>query len=146
MKDKEALFRQKSEKFLCCFNDACPQHAHCLRREVGQYVNPATRIVKCVSPRYQLAVDGNCDMYSDNQPVTMPVGMKTRFYRDMPKRIEQAVKHRLIAHTSRATYYKYHRGDLPITPDYLAVIQQVCHEEGWQGPLEFDSEVTDYVW
>ena len=146
MEEKEILFRNKAEKYLCCFNERCPRHDHCLRWEVGQYYSPTCHAVTCVNPRYQTAADGLCDLYRDDQPVIMPLGMKTRFYHDMPAHTAKAIKRRLIAHTCRATYYKYHRGDRPITPDYLAVIQRVCREEGWQGPLEFDGEVTDYVW
>ena len=146
MEEKEALFRQKAKSYLCCFNDSCPLHDHCLRWEAGQYYDSDLHVATCISPRYQAAVDGHCDQYRNDQRVTMPVGMMTRFYHDMPAHTAKAIKRRLIAHTCRATYYKYHRGDRPITPDYLAVIQRICREEGWQRPLMFDAEVTDYVW
>lgn len=144
--DKKTQFTQKAATYLCCFNDYCPRHTQCLRWEVGTYVAPATSIVNCVNPRYQKAIDGQCDQFRDNQPITMPVGMKNRFYHDMPAHTAQAIKAALIAQNCRATYYKYHRGDLPIVPDYLALIKRVCLKEGWQQPLQFDSEVTDVVW
>lgn len=144
--DKNTLFREKAEKYVCCFNEQCPLHSHCLRWEVGQYIDPAKPTVNCVNPRYQDVTDGQCKMYRNNQLVTMPVGMKTRFYQDMPARISQAIKAALIEHNCRTTYYEYHRGDRPITPAYLALIQQICNEQGWHGPLVFDGEVTDYVW
>ena len=144
MENQEQLFREKAKKYLACFNGGCPLREQCLRWTVGQYVDIDVRVVTCVNPRYTLVGEG-CDLFRDNRPITMPVGM-TRFYHDMPGHIERSIKRRLIAHSCRATYYKHHRGDRPITPDYLAVIQRICREEGWQGPLHFDGEVTDYVW
>ncbi len=146
MKDKETLFRQKADHYLCCYNADCPRHDHCLRWEVGQHIDPERHVATCVSPFYQKAADNQCDLFRDNQPVTMPVGMKTRFYHDMPYHVQRFIKDHLIAHNCRATYYKYHNGERPITPDYLAVIRSICQQAGWQGPLDFDGETTDYVW
>ncbi|MBQ9187279.1 MAG: hypothetical protein IJ144_05590 [Prevotella sp.] len=146
MQDKETLFRQKADGYLCCFRADCPRREHCLRWEVGQYIAPDRHLATCVSPHYQKAADGACDLFRDNQPVAMPVGMKTRFYRDMPYSVQRFIKDSLIAHNCRSTYYQYHNGQRPITPDYLAVIRSVCRQAGWQGPLEFDGETTDYAW
>ena len=146
MKDKETLFREKSERYLCCFNDSCPRHNQCLRWEVGKYIDPATRTVTCVNPRHQDEKRRPCSLFRNNKPVTLPVGMKTRFYYDMPSHTAKAIKNALISHTCRTTYYKYHNGERPITPALLATIHSVCEQEGWTQPLQFDGEVTDYVW
>lgn len=145
-RDKEILFSQKADGYLCCFNDQCAQRNHCLRWQVGQYVDRQQRVVTCVNPLYQLAANGHCDEYRDDQQVTMPVGMKKGFYRDMPSHVERSIKNALIAHTCRSTYYQYHNGKRPITPDMLAVIRSVCKQAGWTQPLQFDGEVTDYAW
>lgn len=146
MEDKVKLFQQKAESYLCCYNSHCPRCGQCLRYEVGQYADPKQRIVTAVNPRYEHGADGTCHLFRDNQPLLMPVGMTQHFYYDMPGRIERAIKRRLIAANCRTTYYKYHRGDRPITPDVLSLITRVCREEGWQGPLQFDGEVEDYLW
>ena len=36
--------------------------------------------------------DETCDLFRDNQPVTMPVGMRQHFYHDMPGYIQVDVK------------------------------------------------------
>ena len=143
--DKATLFREKAATYLCCFCDQCPCHANCLRWEVGQYIDPKLHVATCISPRYSKAQDGSCEYFRDNQPLTMPVGMK-HFYHDMPGHTERAIKNTLIGHSCRATYYKYHRGDRPIHPAMLADIQSVCRMFGWTAPLHFDAEVTDYWW
>jgi hypothetical protein len=76
----------------------------------------------------------------------MPLGMREHFYRDMPHYMESNIKHALIAHYGRTTYYRYHSAKRPIGPDVLQVIQTVCHRYGWTQPLQFDSEVVDYLW
>ena len=146
MKDKETLFREKAADYLCCFNDHCPRRNQCLRWEVGKYLDPSVGVITSVSPHYRGVADGHCDLFRDNQPVTMPVGMNTRFYYDMPTHVARAIKSGLITHNCRATYYQYHNGQRPITPDYLALIHTLCQQAGWSQPLQFDGEVTDYVW
>ena len=145
MENQEQIFREKAEKYMVCFNAECPLHEQCLRWTVGHYVDSACHVVTCVNPRYAPAAKGRCDLFRDNRPITMPIGM-TGFYRDMPGHTEHSIKRRLIAQSCRSTYYKYHRGDRPITPDMQELITRISREEGWQGALTFDGEVTDYVW
>ena len=146
MENKEILFREKAETYLVCFNGACPRHEQCLRWQVGQRIDPRKRIVTSVSPFYAPAAEGHCDEYRDARPIRMPLGMKNHFYEEMPARTAYNIKNALIAHNCRATYYKYHNGKLPITPEYEALIRQTCRRYGWTQPLVFDGEVVDYVW
>lgn len=146
MENKEALFRKKAKTYLNCFNEHCPLHSRCLRWEVGRYFDPQTHVANCISPLYAKAADGSCDYFRDNQPVVIPLGMSQRFYNDMPVRYARPIKQALIDHFCRSIYYEYHRGDRPITPRVLAVIQSVCRQAGWTQPLQFDGEVEDYVW
>lgn len=143
--DKATLFRKKAYTYMCCFCNQCPRHKNCLRWEAGQYIDPKLHVTNCISPLYGKAQDGSCEFFRDNKPLTMPVGMKN-FYCNMPGHIERAIKSTLIDHSCRATYYKYHRGDRPINPKFLADIQNVCRQFGWTEPLHFDGEVTDYWW
>ena len=146
MKKKEQLFSEKANNnYLCCFNNRCSRHAECLHWEVGQYVDTKTGVLTCISPRYLGAVNGACDFFCDNKPITMPVGM-LHFYDEMPAKTCRDIKNDLIDHTSRATYYKFHRGDRPITPDMLTLIESVCRRNGWKRPLNFDGETKDYLW
>ena len=146
MKNQEKLFKEKAKTYLVCFHDRCPRHEHCLRWLVGRHVDPSVSIATCVSPLYAPAVEGRCDQYRNDQPVRMPVGMSQHFYHDMPAHIALSIRKALIAHNCRSTYYHYHSGRRPITPDYEALVRQVCQQFGWTQPLRFDGEVEDYVW
>lgn len=149
MNDKnkqQEIFQAKAANYLVCFSERCPLHERCLRYDVGRAAAPSLRAVSAVSPNYRHAADGECDLFRDNTPRHMYVGMKQYFYHDMPAYMARNIRNRLIAQNCRATYYQYHNGRRPITPDYLALIGQVCQEEGWTGPLTFDGETEDYVW
>lgn len=142
---REQLFAEKAEKYIVCYNSSCPLHQRCLRYDVGAYVKPSQRILTAVNPHYNKAAGGQCDMFADNTPVRMNVGMR-HFYDEMPARIARRIKQRLIDHNCRRTYYKYHNGELPITPSMQAFIERVCQEEGWTGALVFEGETVNYVW
>ena len=146
MNKLQEIFREKAVNYLVCFNNHCPLHERCLRYDVGQAADPQLRAVSAVHPNYEHAKDGQCDLFRDHTPQRMNVGMKQHFYTDMPAHMAVAIKKRLIALNSRATYYQYHNGRRPITPQMQQYIEQVCREEGWQGPLVFDGETEDYVW
>ncbi len=146
MNNQQEIFREKAVNYLVCFNNHCPLHGRCLRYDVGQAADPKLLAVSAVHPNYEHAEDGQCDLFRDHTPQRMNVGMKLHFYTNMPAHVAVAIKKRLIARNCRATYYQYHNGRRPITPDYLAFIEQVCREEGWTGPLTFDGETEDYVW
>lgn len=145
MEDKEKILREKAKTYMVCFHDECPLHERCLRWEVGRYASTELRVSKCVSPRYEKAGTEQCDLYRSNEPVRMPVGMK-HFYYDMPAHTASDIRRSLIAHNCRATYYKYHSGYRPITPEYQHLIESVCRRHGWNGPFNYDGEVIDYVW
>ena len=147
MANNEQLFRKKAaEGYLVCFNNDCPLHEQCLRCDIGQYAPSGNMIISVVNPHHAHATDGKCTLFTLNQKVKMPVGMKLHFYEDMPARIAKRIKQRLIDRNCRSTYYQYHNGTRPIPSAMLSFIEQVCREEGWQAPLVFDGEVEDYVW
>ena len=147
MENKETLFAQNAAKnYVVCYNDQCPLHEQCLRYDAGQFKTASSLIIRTVNPNHKLVAANNCPMFRDNRPQRMVVGMKKHFYRDMPARIATSIKARLIDHNCRSTYYQYHNGKRPITPDLLAFIKQVCREEGWTQPLVFDGETEGYAW
>lgn len=146
MKQKEAIFTEKAKHYFVCFADQCPLHESCLRWEVGQYVDADEVAIMSMNPRNRKIAQGECDSYREDQVVRMPLGMREHFYYDMPRHTEQSIKHALINHYGRYYYYRYHSGHKPITPDVLQVIQTVCQRYGWTQPLQFDSEVEDYLW
>ena len=146
MKTREEKIRERADRYLVCFGDSCPLHEHCLRWEAGQYVTGKSYLITSVNLRYEGCCTEKCELFRDNQPKKMPVGMKKRFYYDMPAHTATSIKKRLIAATCRSTYYSYHSGLRPITPEMQELIERTCREEGWNGPLLYDGEVEDLAW
>lgn len=144
--EKTALFTEKAKHYFVCFADQCPLHETCLRWEVGQYVDADEVAIMSVNPKNRKIAQGECENYREEQIVRMPLGMRNHFYYDMPHHTELSIKQALIDHYGRYSYYQYHSAKRPITPDVLHVIQSVCHRFGWTQPLQFDSEVVDYLW
>ena len=143
---KEQLLREKADSYLICYNEACDLHEHCLHWLAGPYVDGRTRIVKSVNLNYAPATAGRCDLYCDDRPVMMPVGMKEHFYNDIPQAKARQIKRTLISDLGRTIYYRYHSGLQPIPPAILSHIEEVCRGAGWEEPLHFDSEREELVW
>ena len=146
MKQKSTLFKEKAQKYTVCFADNCPLHDHCLRWEVGLYVDTEEEVLTCINPRHKKVEKGQCPNFRDNQPLKMPLGMTKHFYYDMPQHQARNIKQALIDHYGRTIYYRYHSAHRPISPDVLQFIQSVCLEYGWTQPLQCDSEIEDYLW
>lgn len=145
MLEKETLFREKAKKYLVCFNESCSLHAQCLRWEVGKYYDHDIKVVTCVSPVYSKVAEGKCALFCDNTPIRMPIGMKN-FYYNMPAHTATAIKKDLIESSCRATYYNFHSGRRPITPEVQELIERTCRKHGWNEPLQYDGETEDYLW
>lgn len=147
MENKEEIFAAKAAQgYLTCNNTQCQLHERCLRYDVSRHLTSKDLIVRMVNPNHKLVAANQCPLFRDNTPQRMVVGMKHHFYLDMPARIATGIKKRLIDHNCRSTYYQYHNGKRPITPQMLAFIKQVCREEGWNQPLVFDGETEGFVW
>ena len=84
-------------------------------------------------------------MYRDDQPQHVACGM-VRFYDQMPRRTEVAIKSELISRYTRVGYYDMRKGKRSITPDVMKTIEQVCRDHGWQGDIVFDSYGEEPLW
>lgn len=141
----ETTLKEHVSNYNLCFCDKCPQHTHCLRWLVGQYV-PATRqLVTCINPHGELVTTDQCPAYRDDTPQRVARGM-VHFYDEMPRRLEVVIKAALIARFTRVGYYNMRKGVRPITADTQQVIEQVCRAHGWTQPLQFDKYVDEIIW
>lgn len=141
----EKILQEKARSYAVCFNGECPLHEHCLRWQAGCYVPEHPYSIRCFNPRYEQAGTEHCPGYRSDQPQRVPYGM-TRMYDDMPRVLEVTIKKRLIDAFSRVMYYRYRRGERPITPDIAQKISSVCRECGWTAPVVFDRYRDELVW
>ena len=65
---------------------------------------------------------------------------------DMPRRVEQFVRQRLIGKHCRTYYYEYRNGTRLISPAVQEEVRNLFREAGWNEEVHFDSYVEDYEW
>jgi hypothetical protein len=75
----------------------------------------------------------------------MKKGM-TRFYLDMPGRMEHNIRQELIYTFGRTQYFEMRNGKRLISPEDQEVIAAVCRSHGWDGPFVYDGEEEDWLW
>lgn len=120
----ENILKDKAKNYTVCFNNECPLHEHCLRWQVGRYVPERLYTINCFNPNHPGAGSDTCPGYRSDKTQRIPRGM-THFYEAMTRHMEIAIKSQLINHFSRVTYYRYRRGEYPITPKIEQKITEV---------------------
>ena len=141
----ENILREKAKYYTVCFNGECPLHDHCLRWQAGHYLPEHLYSVYCFNPNHPGAATDNCPGFRTDQLQRIPRGM-VHFYEAMPGKMERAIKARLIERYSRVMYYRYRRGEYPITPDVEQTILHVCRDCGWTADPVYDSYDDELVW
>lgn len=143
--NEQEIFRQKAPHYLLCFIDSCPLHATCLHWLCGQEGPADEHTVSSVNPRHPDYGTDHCPCYREHQVVRHAKGM-VHFFDDMPRRMETAVKRRLIGLYSRKVFYEYRNGIRLISPAMQQQIARICQEEGWTEEPRYDGWQDDYLW
>ena len=146
---KKSLAEQLKEKaegsYTVCLSNECPLRQQCLRWLAHEYSRKDTYVADVVNLYNPLMQTRQCPMYSNSEPIRMPLGI-SRMYYDMPRRIEVTLKRHLINHFNRKRYYEYHSGYRPVPPEHEQYIHQAARRFGWPTPLEFNDYTEDYLW
>ncbi len=145
IQSEEDILREKVSSYLVCFINECPLRGHCLRYEVGRYASTLPMAQTSVNPLHPKMGTEDCPMYREHRRVMMKWGL-TRFYYDMPGRIEHAIRGYLIAAFGRKIYFEMRKGERLITPEQQQVIADACRHYGWTGDLVYDGEQEEYEW
>lgn len=144
-KTREEIFTLKAAAYNVCYATACPLSRHCLRHILAGYVAADRLYVRSVNLSNPATQRDGCPMYRIDEPLRMPVGLAA-VYHDMPSHIERAVKRQLIGAFSRKTYYEYHNGKRPMTPDVEEYVRQTLQAHGWTQEPAFAGYTDDYQW
>lgn len=139
------IFREKAMSYLVCFLHDCPLRSTCLRYLVGEYGRSDIFVQIAINPHNPQVAKACCPMYRDNKPKLMKYGF-THLYDDMPGRMERHIRYSLIGYLGRKKYFEMRKGQRPITPDHQYIIERVCRENGWTGPITYDGEDVEYEW
>ena len=145
MPSQEEAFREKVQHYSVCFIENCPLKEQCLHWLVGQYADPMPFVQTSMNPRNPKIGGENCEKFRPNVRAVMKKGM-TRFYLDMPGRVEHNIRQELIWHFGRTQYFEIRKGLRLISPEDQEVIAAVCRSHGWDGPFVYDGEEEDWLW
>lgn len=139
------IFAEHAKNYLLCYNDKCGKHSQCLRWIIKDYTPDDTATISIVNPRYKHAADNSCPYFRSNTKQKMAVGM-TKFFDEMPRKTEQAIRDALIRCFGRTRFFILRRGDRPITTDIQQQIKAVCEANGWQQEPVYDGYTEEYDW
>lgn len=137
--------KDKVDHYTICFIDNCPLHRHCLRWMVGRYADTSRDVYLSVNPHNPLMSSDDCPMYRQDIRVVKKKGF-TNMYHEMPGYLEKKIRDQLITKLGRKQYFEMRKGQRLITPDQQKLIERVIRANGWEGPINFDSEEDDYLW
>ncbi len=144
--EKELLIEKAHEGYTVCYAEQCPLRQQCLRWQVGQYVPDTASTCRCVNLHYAGVATEGCPMYRDDRKVRFAIGMTQLFTSDMPRRVENEVRQRIIWMTNRTYYYEYRNGTRLIPPKLQQDIRDLFRDSGWACEVTFDGYVEDYNW
>ena len=144
---EQELFKTKAVNgYYVCFASQCPLKEQCLRYLSGQQMPDDKYFYSCVNLHSQDVGTEKCSVFRNSEKVKFAKGMMHIFNDDMPKRVEQYVRDRLIASHCRTYYYEYRNGERLISPAIQQEIRRLFQEAGWSGEVVFDSYIEDYNW
>lgn len=123
-----------------CFYEACPMKAECLHYQTGKVLPDYKNFGMAIYPN--ALKDGKCRFFKEIRIINAAWGFNTIFQEvkskdDTPLRRE--IKEYL---GSNGTYYKYHNGDLLLTPEQQAWIIALFKQYGYSEGLTFDHYVA----
>jgi hypothetical protein len=144
-KTREEIFAAKAESYPTCYSTSCPLREHCLHSILRKHVPEDKIFVLTVNLNNPHMQQADCPQYRKDEPTRMPYGLKPT-YRDMPARMERAVKNHLIDVYTRKRYYEYHKGTRPLTPDVEAYVREALHRYGWKQDPLFLGYVEEFLW
>lgn len=142
---REDVFRQKAQSYLVCQSATCPLREKCLRSIASGYVDEQRVSVTSINLNNPQVQTDSCPHFRDSQPVRLPIGF-CGLFRNMPGRMEVAIKGSLIHTYSRKRFYEYRKGALPVTPDVEQTIRETFRRYGWHEEPQWDGYADEYLW
>lgn len=127
-----------------CFNQECTKSKECLRHQAGCIVPEHATTVNCVTKH---AIDnGCCKMFASAQHATYARGFTTTYDKVLKKDFTQLRKDMTLYLGNKGRYYKYMRGELPLSPAQQKGIKKIFHANGYtEEYVKFDSMERRYV-
>lgn len=146
-KDMEENFdyKQVPANFLRCFYEQCSCSANCLRFQVAQRATPDVVIISAINPSSVAGKNENCTFFKRDQLFRFALGI-THLLDTLPHAKAVAIRHALLSHFGRNTYYRIRGKERHITPDEQSLIRELFKKEGVTEEPKFDEHIYMYNW
>lgn len=141
--DKDFNFKQVPRSWALCYLSECPRHAECLRYQACLAAPDGRVYHKCILP--SVLRQGACQYFRPVEKVRAAVGFRNIFGKVLAKDITNMRKELAAYLGSRATFFRYQRGDLLLESAQQEWIQQMFRRYGYTDEVTFDSYREIYV-
>ena len=131
--------------FSPCFLNECPKTDTCLRFLAGKHI-PDDKLGGLAIYPTVLKKD-TCPCYKAIRVIHAAYGFNTLF-KDIKLKDDTPLRNRIKAHVGgRSAYYRYHRGELLLTPEQQTWIIDLFRHYGYTEDLHFDGyrDVYDFT-
>ena len=125
-----------------CFQDDCPMKDTCLRYAIARLVPADIHHHNTVLPSARQG--DHCSLFATKEPVQMAHGMKALIPRAAHGELSQLREGLYAIFGSTSQYYRYRRGEWPITPEQQRRVAQLFMKHGIKRPPHFDSITDEY--
>lgn len=127
-----------------CLRTDCPQAGGCLRRRLA-LLAPATQAAFRVINPAAIPADGPCPHFRSAEPERQGVGLQ-HLFDAMPYAKANEAKRALRRHFGDARYYRFLRGELPVTGREQAEVAAIFRRLGVEEEPAYDSYVEQFDW
>ena len=141
--DSDFNFKQVPRNWSLCYLSECPRHDECLRYQACLHAPDGRVYHRCILP--SVLRRGDCQHFRPVEKVRAAVGFRNIFGKVLAKDITDMRKEMTAYLGSRATFFRYQRGDLLLLPAQQEWIQQMFRRYGYTDEVTFDGYRDMYV-
>lgn len=134
--EKNFDFKQVPYGWALCFLDACDRKAECMRYQAYRHM-PVDRLCNnCVLP---MALQRpQCPLFHPVQKIHVAIGFRKIFDKVLAKDIADMRAELRFYLGCKTTYYKYWKGEKPLTPSQQQWIRELFRRYGYTHEIAFD--------
>lgn len=126
-----------------CFNEECTRRNDCLRFQAGRLVPSDLCSARCVLPSAWKGAE--CKMFSSMKMEMYAWGFAGIYDKVLKKDFTLMRKQLTMSLQNKGYYYRYKRGELPLSPRQQQIIQDLFEAFGYDRHVKFDKMEMRYV-
>lgn len=131
-------------KYLMCFNDGCTKAEECTHHVATQHIRPEVVMGMAVYPTMKNRMV--CPFFKKMRTIRAAWGFDAIF-KDVKQREAPALRAAMKAYLGgNGQYYRYHHGELLLTPEQQKWIVDLFKNYGYSDGLAFDHYVDTIDW